>query len=307
MFIKMIAKKRKIITMIKGGLGNQLFCYAAARRLAIFNNAELKIDNVTGFEIDKTYKRRYLLHHFNIKQNFASYRERKEPFGRYRHYLSAKLSKLYQFEKRHYIQREMLEFEERLLNVVVKRSVYLDGVWLGENYFKDIEDIIRNDLRIISPKDKKNLEISELIKKTNAVCLHLRWFIPPGVNNKDKKYNMRMDYYQRAIDRITSMIEPTHFFIFSDYPDAVREKLIINKHSNTFIYNNNSEDNCYADLWLMQQCKHFIIANSTFSWWGAWLSNNPDKIVICPDIRLRGITAWDVDGLVPVNWIKIKV
>jgi hypothetical protein len=71
------------------------------------------------------------------------------------------------------------------------------------------------------------------------------------------------------------------------------------------VAHNHGDENAYADLWLMTQCSHFIIANSTFSWWGAWLSTYNDKIIIAPRIKMDGLGAWGFEGLVPETWLKI--
>jgi hypothetical protein len=105
----------KLIVRIKGGLGNQLFCYAAARRLALVNDAELVIDDVTGFARDQQYRRRYMLDRFNILARKATPRERLEPFERYRRGVMRLLSRRKPFVERHYLEREGIEFDERLL------------------------------------------------------------------------------------------------------------------------------------------------------------------------------------------------
>lgn len=291
-----------MIVRIRGGLGNQLFCYAAARRLALVNNAELVIDDVTGFVRDRQYRRRYMLDHFTITARKATPAERLEPFERYRRGVKKWLSRRKPFSERIYLEQEGVDFDERLLYKKVSGSLYLDGLWQSEKYFKDVESMIRSDLRITPPRDEMNQRIAEEIRTSNAVALHMRWFEAPGAT---AIHNVSTDYYLRAIAMMEGRIDSPHYFLFSDDPEAASAKLSLPEASVTFISHNREEEQAYADLWLMTQCKHFIIANSTFSWWGAWLANRKDKIVIAPNIELNGITAWGFPGLIPPDWILL--
>ncbi len=293
--------KKKVIVIIKGGLGNQLFCYAAARRLAWFNNAELIIDHVSGFIRDKKYYRKYMLDHFNIKARKAIPAERLEPFERYRKCIIRRMSKRIPFEKRRYIEQEGMDLDRRLLNLSINGEVYLDGYWQSELYFNDIEELIRDDLCITPPKDLVNTSLAVNIRNCMSVAIHVRFF-----NQKEKNelilYNMQADYYLRAISLMEKTVKSPLYFVFSDQPEAAKALLTLPQERVIFINHNNSDDNAYADLWLMSQCKNFIIANSTFSWWGAWLSNYKCKVVIAPQVILSGITAWGFEGLLPDSW-----
>ena len=292
-------KMAKIISRIKGGLGNQLFCYAAARRLALVNNAELVLDNITGFIRDHQYKRQYALEHFRIPARKAQPCERLEPFERYRRGWMKWRSKRVPFEQRRYVEQERLDFDERLLHFKVKDSVYLDGYWQSENYFKDFEQVIRDDLRIIPPEDAKNRETAKCINSTDAVGMHVRWFDAPGAS---KKHNLAVDYYQRSLRLMDKLVGTPHYFVFSDDPQAAQRCLALPVNRVTWVSHNRGDQSAYADLWLMAQCRHFIIANSTFSWWGAWLGGGVDKVVVTPKIKVQGITAWGFAGLIPKEW-----
>ena len=291
-----------IIARIKGGLGNQLFCYAAARRLALVNNAELVIDDVSGFVRDYTHKRHYQLGHFNIPCRKAFLRERLEPLGRYRRWLIRKLSARKQFEQRGYLAQEFIDYDPRLLDLKVKGNIYLDGYWQSENYFKDVEQTIREDLSIIPPVDIVNKDMVEHICSHTAIALHIRFFDAPQQNGIN---NAPVAYYSRAIQEMENRVNSGHYFVFSDKPDSARACISLADDSFTLVSHNQSDENAYADLWLMSKCKHFIIANSTFSWWGAWLSSNPCKTIIAPGFEMReGKMWWGFDGLIPEDWIK---
>lgn len=292
----------KIITRIKGGLGNQLFCYAAARRLALVNNAELVIDDVTGFARDCQYRRQYMLDRFQIPARQATPAERLEPFERYRRGVMKWTARRKPFEERRYLEQEGLDFEARLLAFKVNGAVYLDGLWQSEGYFKDVKQIIREDLRIIPPVDAVNLRMAEEIRTCQAVALHVRWFDMPG---SMETHNVSADYYQRAIALMERNIESPRYFVFSDDPKAAHAKLALPEGRVTFVSHNRGDENTYADLWLMTQCRHFITANSTFSWWGAWLGGGKGKIVLTTDLKINGIMAWGFKGLIPNEWVMI--
>lgn len=293
----------KLICRVKGGLGNQLFCYSAARRLSIVSNAELVLDNITGFSRDE-YERSYSLNQFNIKARLADSTERMEPFERHRRWLIKSWYNQFAFHQRKYIEQRDLRFENHLLDFKVRGTVYIDGLWQSEEYFKDIEDIIRQDLTIKPPQNRCNLEMGSLINKSNSVAVHVRWFDTPGSNSV---HNLTENYYQRAIRFVEDRIGLCHFYIFSDIPSEARKLLPINSEKYTIVECNNGESEAYADLWLMSQCKHFVTANSTFSWWGAWLSNNSKKIITTPAMRQNVImkTNWGFDELIPANWVLI--
>lgn len=292
----------KIIVRIKGGLGNQLFCYAAARRLALANNVELVIDHVTGFVRDRKYQRQYMLDRFSIPVRRATYAERLEPLERYRRALLKWQSRNRPFHQRRYIEQEGRDFDERLLHLKIRGFVYLDGYWQSESYFKDIEQIIREDLRIRPPGDLLNTRMAQSIRNCNAVAIHVRWFDPPSDTGT---HNLIADYYHRAISYIQTNTSAPHYFLFSDDPKSAAAKLHLSSESLTCVSHNDGTENAYADLWLMSLCRHFIIANSTFSWWGAWLGSDREKIVIAPDVNIQGITAWGFKGLIPSQWVRL--
>jgi hypothetical protein len=291
---------KKIIVRIKGGLGNQLFCYAAARRLALVNNAELVIDDITGFARDRQFRRDYALDHFHIQALKATSSERLEPFERYRRGVMKWLSRRKPFAERHYLEQEGLDFDERLLALKVIGPLYLDGYWQSEGYFKDVEHTIREDLQIVPPTDEQNQRMAEVIRNSQAVALHVRWFEAP---DRAGSHNASADYYQRAIALMDEKIDSPHYFLFSDDPVAARAKFVLPEGRVTFVSHNRGDENAYADLWLITQCRHVITANSTFSWWGAWLNPNEDKIVIAPKRWFANQT--DVLDLFPQSWVTL--
>ncbi|MCP4552061.1 MAG: alpha-1,2-fucosyltransferase, partial [Bacteroidetes bacterium] len=181
-------------------------------------------------------------------------------------------------------------------------SLYIEGLWQSEGYFKDIESTIRLELRIKPPTDAVNIDMGATINDSVAIAVHVRFFDMPddiGVNNAPH------EYYVRAVEKMENIAPNAYYYIFSDQPDAARMCIPLPDDRVTSISHNYGDVNAYANLWLMSLCQHFIIANSTFSWWGAWLSNSTDKIVIAPGFEKReGVSGWGFEGLIPDDWIK---
>ncbi len=214
-----------------------------------------------------------------------------------------KWNQLKPFAQRSYFQQEAMDFDSRLLHFTPKGTVYLEGYWQSEGYFKDVEETIRMDLQIIPPTDSMNHAMVARIRKCTAVAVHVRFFDEPqacGINNAPG------DYYSHAVEAMERIAPAAHYFIFSDQPEAARARIPLPGDRITLVAHNQGDEHAYADLWLMTQCQHFIIANSTFSWWGAWLSANTDKQVIAPGFEMRqGKMWWGFKGLLPQEWIKL--
>lgn len=223
--------------------------------------------------------------------------------SRVRRYLKRALNRRRPFKERRYIQWERIDFDPRLLAVKPYGTVYLEGFWQSEQYFKDVESMIREELSIIPPKDEINRTTAERMRSCLAVAVHVRFFDAPqelGVNNAPG------DYYARAIARMECLAPDAHYFVFSDQPAAARDQIPLPMDRITLVSHNQGDENAFADLWLMTQCQHFILANSTFSWWGAWLAGRAGKQVIAPGFEMReGKMWWGFEGLLPAEWIKL--
>jgi hypothetical protein len=296
----------KLITRIKGGLGNQLFCYASARRLALVSKAELVIDDVSGFAYDKKYKRSYALDVFNIQTRKAEPSERFFPLERICRAIIKRISQYFPLAERRYIFQNSVKFSPELLELRLQSGMtYFDGFGQSERYFADVEEVIRADLKIAPPSDEFNQEMAKKIRSSEAVALHVRWF---DSHHAELHNNISIEYYSKAIEKILKETNQPHFFIFSDNADATKDKLesIMAGLNKTFVNHNKTEAMAYADMWLMSLCKHFVIANSTFGWWAAWLGEEKGiSKVIVPALEIpasNNITAWGFEGLIPERW-----
>jgi hypothetical protein len=180
-------------------------------------------------------------------------------------------------------------------------NLYLDGNWQSEKYFDKYAVVIKNDLRVLTSPSPENIKWGEFISKHNTICLHVRRgdYVTDSVARQHVG-TCSIDYYNRAINYIVDRVDNPAFIVFSDDILWTREHIPICFPAYYMTHNNGETD--YEDLRLMSLCNHFITANSSFSWWGAWLGDYEDKIVVCPE-------RWYNDGtknnIIPDRWIKI--
>lgn len=291
-----------ILVKLMGGLGNQMFQYAAARSLCRRHGTSLKLD-LSFLESDQAgnTSRTFELDHFCITAEKATRWEISTMSGKSKTVLETVLARIFQRLSGNTGYREkQFQFDPQVLTL--PDNVYLEGYWQSECYFSDIDEIIRNELTVRSPLLDKNLELAEEILAVNAVSLHVR----RGDYVMDEKTRAAhgvcdLDYYLRAEDRVAKSIENPHYFVFSDDPEWAAENLKL-RHPVRYVNHNGSM--AHEDLRLMSLCRHHVIANSSFSWWGAWLSTSPDKLVIAPDRWFNDLTI-DTSGLIPSRWQRL--
>ncbi len=292
-----------IIVKLFGGVGNQMFQYAAGRSLALKNNCELKLD-ITHFDTlilpnDLPY-RSFDLSIFDLDPFLCTEEEIKKFNYNTNSFLEKGFRKVKNvFSKYTTVCEPYFHFYEDFLKN--SGNVYIDGYWQSEKYFKHIEQIIRNDFKIKTTLNAEGLTILEKIKNTNSVCVNIRR--QELASNKYSTQFVGLDYLNNAIEAISKKEINPHFFIFSDELSWVKENIKID-YQFTIV-----EESLYGDkyrdcLFLMSSCKHFIIPNSTFGWWAAWLSGIEKKVVITPNKWFTDNTK-DTRDLIPEEWIKL--
>ena len=290
-----------IIIKLAGGIGNQMFQYAVGKQLSLKLGVDLKLD-ISWFATQNL--RSYALGKFDIAENFAFPEEvallatQKEET--LKHVLGRMLRIPQNFTPTH-IHEKHFQFDPEIINL--PDGVYLDGYWQSEKYFTNIEDVLRKELVVKIPQEGKNKELAELMASCESVSLHIRRgdYVSNSIASSVLG-TCNLDYFYRCIEQLALTVNSPHFFIFSDEPEWARDNLKI-PHPTTFV-DHNGPDKDYEDLRLMSQCKHHIIANSSFSWWGAWLCNNPDKIIFAPR-KWFSIEEHNTKDLIPDNWYRI--
>jgi hypothetical protein len=291
-----------IIMKLKGGLGNQLFQYALGRRLTYSNNVQLKLDT-SWFKTSKLHP--YSIRNFNIVENIATEADLKalgimEGRG-LRTTLSKALEKRKLIHNPHRIDERLWAFDPEILKV--SDNTYLEGYWASEKYFSEIAEVIRTELTPRARLDKVNEDMASEMARASSVSVHVRrgdYVTNPEINKVHGTCSLK--YYDKCISEMVRKVQDPHFYVFSDDVQWTKKNLII-EHPVTYVDHNNQE-NDFKDLYLMSKCKHHIIANSSFSWWGAWLSTSKDHIVFATSRWLTpGRT--DVQDIIPERWLRV--
>lgn len=291
-----------IITRLVGGLGNQMFQYAIGRRLSCMHHVPLKLD-ISGFKDYTLWT--YRLDHFAIHADIASVPEIEEVKFHSRTGVLRAMGNLVVYSVPYYqrnIYREPHFFYDPNI-LKCKNDVYLEGYWQSEKYFKNIEHLIRSEFTPVTEPDNPNEKMADEIRSCESVNLHVRRgdYVSNSTTNAYHG-TCSLEYYRGAIRIIEKNVINPRFFIFSDDPLWVRDN--INTGHPSTIVDFNGPDKDYQDMRLMSLCQHHIIANSSFSWWSAWLSTNPQKIVIAPK-RWFAAQGIDTTDLLPESWIRL--
>ncbi len=294
----------KIVVSLQGGLGNQLFQYAAGKTIASKNNAMLFFD-LTYFTNtpEGSTPREYALAPFNlnveVQQCDSKYKYLPGMVGK----ILRKITKSFPFKKNgiDMYHEKTPDFDHHV--TTLKPPLWINGYWQSEKYFTEIAHIIRQEIGTPRALSFSSQAMLEAIKQHNAICIHIRRgdYISNTTANAFHG-SCDLQYYYNGISLIEKAEKNTHIFVFSDEPEWVRKNF---SHSTpiTIVDINNSK-NAHEDIWLMAACKHYVIANSSFSWWGAWLGNSPQKIVITPK-KWYTNTQISTKDLIPDSWIRL--
>ena len=305
---KNIVRRQKVnsslTVSLQGGLGNQLFQYAFGRAWSLRNNTQVFFDEY-GFHFDSIFKRTQSLDFFSIlggirknnSKNLFHIARLLKHFGFFGIWIGKRL-------KPKIIIEETLHFDKLLDTNHPLDNCYAFGYWQDERYFFDYAEIIRKDLQLSAQLSSSNMLLKNQIElASNSVAIHIRRLHQvaagteqsPHANGEAAGFVLSPKYYIESMAHIEKVTSNPNYFIFSDYPGWAQENLIFN-YPAKILEVGRGED--YEDLFLMSLCEHHIIANSSFSWWGAWLGETKRQIVCAPD-------GAQLTPQIPARWIKI--
>lgn len=285
-----------ITVRLMGGLGNQMFQYAVGRAIALRRGTRLELDlGWFRHEGNRVATQRFFeLGCFTLDARLTEIPER--AFRSWeRNPRRAKLL------RRRTIVREpdgRLRFDPAVLEAPDR--TLLIGYWQSEKYFAEIAGIIRGEFEFRSPVTGTNAELAaEIGNATNTVSVHVRRgdYVTEGATHG----TLPLDYYKRATEFVAGRIDAPTLVVFSDDPTWTRNSL---RFEHPTLYVDGNDGHGCEDLQLMVLCRHHVIANSSFSWWGAWLASAPDKIVVAPN-RWFARADYDTYDLVPEGWKRL--
>ena len=275
-----------------------MFQYATGRSLALANGCELKLDT-SAFD-------RYVIHSgyalgaFNIAAGIASAAEVRKLAGS-THKIPRMIFRKLGMQGESYFREKGFNFDPALLDR--RTPVYIEGYWQSYKYFEKFSNLVRSELTLGEPPQGKNVELAQNIARENSVSVHVRRgdYVSNPVASSVHGF-VGLAYYELALDCISREIDSPHFFVFSDDLSWARENLKFPGEV-TFV-DHNPGLAAYEDLRLMSLCKHHVIANSSFSWWAAWLSWMPGKKVFYPanwfSSKLHNVSSLNLPA-----WIRI--
>lgn len=295
-------KQGMILSYILGGLGNQMFQYAAGRALSLARGEPLRLDvsdfthyNLhQGFELDQVFNSTLALAKQDDVQSVLGWQSSRL----IRLVLSR--SEFRALRCRSLVVEPYFQYWPEI--TTIKSPCYLVGYWQSERYFENVSEIIRNDFTFRQPLNGLNDAIADQIDGVNAVSLHVRR--GDYVNNPKAFHTHGLcsqSYYEAAIRYIEERVANPYFFVFSDDMQWVQENIKI-AHPCRYIDHNQGKES-YNDMRLMSLCQHNITANSSFSWWGAWLNSHTDKIVVAPQKWFANNNS--VKDLFPAGWVVL--
>ncbi len=283
-----------ILTNITGGLGNQFFQYAAGRCLAERHHTGLLLD-LRHFE--ENNKRDFHLHAFHTNFGFATAEQSEQSCNRS---LIRKIKdRLMPLRFRTYYRQPYFHFDKRFFQA--RDGVYLKGYWQSEKYFLPCSGLIRKELQLKEEYIQNVKSFGHELKNKNSVAVHIRHGDYKDPVSLAIHGILPLSYYYRAMELLKKKYGEVHFYFFSDDIRWVKENIDIPEAG--FISGTISA-NHFEDLYLMSQCRHQVIANSSFSWWAAWLNDHTGKTVIAPK-RWFNKGPKDTYDLYPEGWIRI--
>lgn len=292
-----------IVIKLQGGLGNQMFQYAFGRTIQNKLGGELILDT-SDYKFDKL--RKLSLNNLVLNEE-VKYDNR----GSY--------NILYD-QRTNFLLKLIVKFAPNILfslfsklgiyiwddavykNFTVSsitKNIYLHGYWQSERYFKEISNIIMKELQVKTSVKEENVDVYNMIANTESICVHIRRGDFLLSSNSLKVCDQ--EYFLKGMEMITSKVENPMFMIFSDDIEDVKRNFDFTGYNINYVEKKNQD---YEELKLMYSCKHFIISNSTFSWWAQYLSQNDNKIVIAPAVWYTD--GKNSDGLMMDNWIVLS-
>lgn len=287
-----------VVTKLSGGLGNQLFQYAAGRRLALVHGRPLVLDQQWYAQVPAgSTPRSVLLSELRIVASFANSAGDPASLADGARGLWARIAGPVKVRR----EKKTFRYDPKVARLPGGRSLYLDGYWQSPRYFQDVRQQLLEEIQPRRELHPHYAGLSRQIASSNAVMLHIRRGDYVHLPNASATHGvLPMAYYERALAHLQSRQREFTVFVFSDDIAWARENLKCPQPT-VFVDSAPGEDAVIDELMLMSRCRHQIIANSSLSWWAAWLNRHDDKVVTAP-ARWLAAEPLDLSDLIPADW-----
>ena len=275
---------------LSGGLGNQMFQFATGFSIAKKNNVRLSLDLryinrrqlFNGFELEKIFNIYSKVSFLNKPLSFNTLN--------FKEILNIIDVTYYNFKEPHF------HYASNILNI--SNHSFLDGYWQSEMYFKDYTKEIKKIFNFSDQLNEQNILIGDDINRNNSISIHIRRGDFLLKRNNSHYVNLK-EYYLKSIYESSKNFKNPKYFIFTDDPSWAVDNFVLDHPY--IVVDINLGTRSFLDMYLMSLCKANIIANSSFSWWGAWLNNNKDKIIYAPKKWFKDKSIC-TDDLIPNSW-----
>ena len=291
-----------ITVRLKGGLGNQMFQYAFGKATASKLNVNFQLDCTLLLDRGRGKKvvyRGYDLDIFKLQPQFNCSPALLRLLFSVKSATYGKLLRNWLQQNTKYYKEPYFHLDKEALQHPADDTLY-EGWWQAWKYFDSIQDELRADFTFKNPILPESMDLLNEINSSNSICLNVRRTDFVGNDTLDA---IDINYFKKAVDWITSHVTNPYFFIFSDDIDWCKAHIQLS-HSHQFVEHHHKGVKFSNYLQLMTRCKHFIIPNSSFAWWSAWLGSHPEKIVVAP-ISWFNDPEIKTDDLIPAEWIRV--
>jgi hypothetical protein len=301
-----MSKQKTLTVYLSGGLGNQLFQYAAAKSLACRNSSQLCLDTWSGFWNDKTYQRNFSLGCLPHSANIASPLQR-VPFWIEKVLQKSSNRSLSIHQKYIFgdmvIETNLRKYLPEIDRIRLNNNAWLWGYWQSEKYFANIKDLIGQEYKIPEPSDSQFLEMARIINSCDSIAVGVRLYeeLPKHIYSiYNAGWITDISFYKDAANRLISKLKKPIFFVFSTA--NIEDLKQINFPGEVYyITPANGFIEAHKCLWLLSQCQHHIVSNSTFYWWGAWLAEYKN-----PKTRVIVSHCFANEDTVPSRWLTLR-
>ena len=267
--------------------------YATARAISRRCGAPLKL-NIANFSRDHLFQRRFLLDRFCTQAEVLpqiTVTLAEQMFRR----LEKRWYSRRPFEDRRVIYEEKRSFDSRLRTVEIKKKTTLDGYWQSYKYFADVGDNLKSELVPRALRSGESVALREEVSNTESVAIHARVIWDPRSRRAEAPKTLTPEYYYAAAERLANKVVKPRLFVFSDCPEWAKRHLRLPWATHFVVEGDELEQ-----FDIMRNCRHFIISNSTYSWWAAWLGSHSEKKIYAPSA-----VQFDNQDILPDDWVQV--